>query len=201
MSNKGVHIGDTVFFTVLYKHSNSQGSLCLGNPMLSSLFSSMPSIFFFWIFKKDFTLFWRIVDSQCCVSFRCRAKWFSYTHQVYTPVILTRYTHQVYIPGIHTQVIHTSYAHQVYIPVQFSRSVLSDSLRPHGLQHARLPCPSPSPGACSNSCPLNQRCHPTISSSIVPFSCLLSFHNLYTYTCSFFFLQILFPFWLLPYIE
>ena len=44
------------------------------------------------------------------------------------------------------------------------------TLRPHKLQHARLPCPSPSPGTCSNSCPLIQWCHPTISSSVVPFS-------------------------------
>ena len=53
---------------------------------------------------------------------------------------------------------------------QFSHSVMSDSLWPHGLQHARLPCPSPTPGACSNSCPLSQWCHPTISSSVAPFS-------------------------------
>ena len=53
---------------------------------------------------------------------------------------------------------------------------MSDSLQPHGQQHARLPCPSPSSGACSNSCPLNQWCHPTISSSVFPFSsCLQSF--------------------------
>ena len=53
---------------------------------------------------------------------------------------------------------------------------MSNSVGPHGLQHARLPCPSPSPGACSNSCPLSQWCHPTISSSVVPFSlCLQSF--------------------------
>ena len=58
----------------------------------------------------------------------------------------------------------------------FSCSVTSNSLWPHGLQHARLPCPSPSPGACSNSCPLSWWCHPTISSSVVPFSsCLQSF--------------------------
>ena len=50
-----------------------------------------------------------------------------------------------------------------------SHSVMSDSLRPHGLQHTRLPCPSPSPGACSNSCPLSGWCHPTILSSVVPF--------------------------------
>ena len=58
----------------------------------------------------------------------------------------------------------------------FSRSVMSDSSRPHELQHARPLCPSPTPRACSNSCPWSQWCHPTISSSVVPFSsCLQSF--------------------------
>ena len=52
----------------------------------------------------------------------------------------------------------------------FNCSVMSNSLWPHGLQHTRLPCPSPYPGVCSNSCPLSQWCHPTISSSVVPFS-------------------------------
>ena len=60
--------------------------------------------------------------------------------------------------------------------IQFSRSVVSDSLRPHELQHARPPCPSPTPSVYSNSCPLSQWCHPTISFSVVPFSsCLQSF--------------------------
>ena len=54
--------------------------------------------------------------------------------------------------------------------VQFSRSVVSDSLRPHESQHARPPCPSPTPGVHSNSFPSSQWCHPTISSSVVPFS-------------------------------
>ena len=58
--------------------------------------------------------------------------------------------------------------------VQFSCSVMSDSLRPHGLQHTRLPCPSLSPGVCSDSWPLSWWCHPTISSSVIPF-CLQSF--------------------------
>ena len=58
----------------------------------------------------------------------------------------------------------------------FSLSTVSDSLWLHGLQHTRPPCPSPSPGACSNSCPLSWWCQPTISSSVVPFSsCLQSF--------------------------
>ena len=53
---------------------------------------------------------------------------------------------------------------------QFSRSVVSISLRPHGLQHARPPCPSPTPRAYSNSCPLSRWCHPMSSSSVTPFS-------------------------------
>ena len=56
------------------------------------------------------------------------------------------------------------------VSVQFCCSVMFDSLRPHGLQHNRLPCPSPTPRACSHSCPLSRLCHPTISSSVVPFS-------------------------------
>ena len=59
--------------------------------------------------------------------------------------------------------------------VQFSRSVVSDSLWPHGLQHTRLPCPSPTPGVYSNSCPLSRWRHPAISSSVGPFSRLQSF--------------------------
>ena len=65
----------------------------------------------------------------------------------------------------------------IYLPygiqfssVQFSRSLMSDSLQPHELQHARPPCPSPTPGVHSNSHPSSQWCHPAISSSVVPFS-------------------------------
>ena len=54
--------------------------------------------------------------------------------------------------------------------VQFSRSVMSDSWRPHESQHTRPPCPSPTPGVYPNSCPSSQWCHPAISSSVVPFS-------------------------------
>ena len=58
----------------------------------------------------------------------------------------------------------------------FSLQVMSNSLQPHGLHHARLPCPSPSPRVCPSSCPLNRWCHPTISSSVALFSfCLQSF--------------------------
>ena len=54
--------------------------------------------------------------------------------------------------------------------VQFSRSVVSDSLQPHESQHARPPCPSPTPGVYPNSCPSRRWCHPAISSSVIPFS-------------------------------
>ena len=72
--------------------------------------------------------------------------------------------------------------------VQLSCSGMSDSLWPHGLQHSRLPCPSPTPGTCSNSCPSSRWCHPTISSSVVPFSShLQSFPALGSFPMSQFF--------------
>ena len=67
---------------------------------------------------------------------------------------------------------------------------MSDSLWPHGLQHTRLPCPSPTPGVYSNSCPLSQWCHLTISSSVVPFSsCLQSFSASGSFPISLFFMS------------
>ena len=58
----------------------------------------------------------------------------------------------------------------ILVTLQFSSSVVSDTLQTQGLQQARLPYPSATPGACSNSCPLSRWCHPTISSSVIPFS-------------------------------
>ena len=63
-----------------------------------------------------------------------------------------------------------NYKYLQFSSVQFRCSVTSDSLWPHGSQHARPPCPSPTPGVYSNSCPSSQWCHPAISSSVVPFS-------------------------------
>ena len=72
----------------------------------------------------------------------------------------------------------------------FSHSVTFSSLGPHGLEHARLSCPSPSPGACSNSYLLSRWCHPTISSSIIPFSsCLQFFSSLGSFPMSWLFLS------------
>ena len=72
--------------------------------------------------------------------------------------------------------------HWPFSSVQFSRSVVSDSLRPHESQHARPSCPSPTPRVHSNSCPLSQWCHPTLSSSVILFS---SWVNLFQHQCLF----------------
>ena len=75
--------------------------------------------------------------------------------------------------------------------IQFSCSVVSDSLRPHESQHARPPCPSPTPGVHSDSCPLSQWCHPAISSSVIPFSsCLQCFPALGSFQMSQFFASV-----------
>ena len=72
------------------------------------------------------------------------------------------------------QIKATSY-HLTLVRIQFSCSAVSSSLWPYGLQHARLPCPTPTSGACSNSSAASQWCHPTIWSSVIPFSCFQSF--------------------------
>ena len=74
---------------------------------------------------------------------------------------------------------HGAYTSWQISSVQFSRSVMSDSLWPHELKHTRLPCPSPTSGVYSNSCPLSWWCHPTISSSVGPFSWLISVRNIW----------------------
>ena len=77
-------------------------------------------------------------------------------------------------PTTNPSVLHIAGTQKIF-ESPFSHLVASDSLWPHRLQHTRLPCPSPSPGVCSNSCPLNWWCHPTISSSFIPFSWCLIF--------------------------
>ena len=91
-----------------------------------------------------------------------------------TPVFWPGEFHGLYSPwGCRESVCWTvtfSTLVSLQVSVQFSRSVVSDSLRPHELQHSRPPCPSPTPRVHPNSCPSSQWCHPAISSSVVPFS-------------------------------
>ena len=96
--------------------------------------------------------------------------YWSYHLQLFSPIQLVFYSFFVMV----------SFAMQKLLVLgqvsHFSNSVMSDSLQPHGLQHARLPCPSPTPGDYSNSCPSSWWCHLAILSSVVPFSsCLQSF--------------------------
>ena len=91
-----------------------------------------------------------------------------------------RVSGEMFANSVHAQPLSLSFFHGSHMTQlrlsQFSRSVVSDSLGSHGLQHTRLPCPSPTPGACSNSCSSSQWCHPTVSFSVIPFSsCLQSF--------------------------
>ena len=114
----------------------------------------------------------------------------THTHTRRFMCILIPHTHthmEVYVYSDSRKLIHTMLA-DTSLPapkklkicfVYFScHSVVSNSLQPHGQQHTRLPCPSPTRRACSNSCPLSRWCHPTISSSVIPFSsCLKSFQH------------------------
>ena len=90
---------------------------------------------------------------------------------VYTLFPVTRSSGLLYEQAQHTSAEGTVSLYSV----QFSRSVVSDSLRPHESQHTRPPCPSPTPRVHSNSCPSSRWCHPAIWSSVIPFSSRLQF--------------------------
>ena len=97
-----------------------------------------------------------VEENHLCLIFQWLVLWISYTFLLWVFVIFITF---LSCPS-----------------VQFSHSVVSNSLRPHELQHTRLPCPSPTPRTYSNSRPSSQWCHPAISSSVIPFfSCLQSF--------------------------
>ena len=102
------------------------------------------------LFFCEFVCFWSIIDQQHCISF-CYTTW-------------------CFGISIHFKMIST--IHLLTIgPISSVQSLSRvDSMRPHELQHARPPCPSPTPGVHPNSCPSSRWCHPAISSSVVPFS-------------------------------
>ena len=110
-----------------------------------------------------FTYFYcSIVDLQHCNHFCCTEKSISYTYKIPTVQV-------VLFPYCSLQSVEQNSLCYTVDLIQFS-SVVSNSLQPHEPQHARPPCPSPTPGVYPNSCPLSQRCHPTISSSVITFS-------------------------------
>jgi len=105
---------------------------------------------------------------------RTRLKWLSSSSS-------SSYTRSFYCLGLFVSIFTLEDPQSSQNPTQsvllllFSHSVVSNSLWPYGLQHTRLPCPSLSPGACSNSCPLSWWCQPTISSSVIPFFSYLQY--------------------------
>ena len=105
-------------------------------------------------------------------AFTLKCTWTLTEHLLYTASPLTRQWKQKDKPNsglIFLEVVTKTFPNSApYIVVQLCPTLCD----PHGLEHARFPCPSPSPGACSNPCPLSQSCHPTISSSVVPLSSL-----------------------------
>ena len=109
------------------------------------------------------------------LSFACRSWSFTVLWTAYSS-IFTSFYYAVWSFLIILSEFFVYLGTSLWLGVQFSCSAVSDSLQPHGLQHARPPCPSPTPRACSNSCPSSWWCHPSISSSVIPFSsCLQSF--------------------------
>ena len=115
---------------------------------------------------KDLIYFyWSIVVLQCFVGFYCTAKWISYIYS-YIPLLGVSFPFR---SSQSTELSSLSYTVSSN-SVQFCRSVVSKSLWLHELQHARPPCPSPTPRVYPNSCPLSQWCRPTVSSFVIPFS-------------------------------
>jgi len=105
--------------------------------------------------------------------FFCKIKWYKTNWVIFTMVSIT---------------VSCYHMNLVQLSVQFSRSVMSDSLWTYGMQHTRLPCPSSIPGVCSSSCPSSRWCDPAISSSVILFSsCLQTFQALGSFLMSHFF--------------
>ena len=134
----------------------------------------MWNLFSYMVWARDLTFFCRGKFWHAAQNYlSCRPS----SHQ-WLKILLFSYSN---VPWLHVTVwilysVPLNFLYSLYSSAQFSHSVVSNSLRPHGLQHARPPCPLPTPGVYSNSCPLSQWCHPTISFSVVPFSsCLQSF--------------------------
>ena len=113
------------------------------------------------VFFSEFYGFWSYIWVDFCLCFKVWVHFHYFAHGC--PVFpITIYWQDYPFPIV--------YFWLLCYKLLFSLSVMSNSFPPHGLQHTRLPCPSASPGPCSNSCPLSQWCHPTISSLAVPFS-------------------------------
>ena len=151
----------------------------LGEPITFSSFSRLPTFPGFWLSSISkvirgwfscITLTLVLLPLSffffSCLSYLPGPLWFHWTY-------LDKVISHLKVRWTLSNICRSLWPYSDSRSVQFSRSVVSDSLRPRGLQHTRLPCPSPTPGADSNSCPLSRCCHPTISSSVTHFSSYL----------------------------
>ena len=122
-------------------------------------------------------LFSLVPCAEDCEQLWCYQPWNTFGNSVsQTHSLFTWKWKQIVCSSFNIAVVCKAWGWTYSCILLLSRSVMSESLQPRGLQHSRLACPSPSSRACSNSCPLNQWCHRTISSSVFPFSsCLQSF--------------------------
>ena len=128
-------------------------SLCVKNIFSIMSNSELSGLKFF------FNFYWSIVDLQCCISIQhlqCCIKLYSKVNQLYIYIYLFYIYIYIYVSTIFFKYLFFSHIgnYRILLLLLFSRSVMSDSLQTHGLQYDMLPCPSPSPGVCSNSCPL-----------------------------------------------
>ena len=141
------------------------------NEVLALFFSRLFSLFCLWhkvSFDLPLLLSWGTLLLLFCYLL------FTVTLGIFLPILISHFMEKLLYVVSWERVPrrHIFEALNIFtlLSVQFSHSVMSNSLRPHGLQHARLPCPSPTSRAYSNSCPLSFWCHPTISSSVDPIS-------------------------------
>ena len=136
-------------------------------PSLSSLPFTIPSLQIIRECQAGFPVLhsnFSVLSLLHLIEYTCWCYFLYLSHFFFPP--LCPQVHFLYLDLIKVK----SFAQQSKQSVQFSCSIMSNSLQPHGLQHARLPCPSPTPRACSNSWPSSRWCHPTILSSVIPSS-------------------------------
>ena len=146
-----------IYIWSLHKHTCSNTLLVLFWINCYQIINKKKSFLFFFLIFPSF------IFSSVLIHSVCRPKFLTYV--IY---LLFKMSYKTSL--LTTNSVSFCSSDKVFIFLYFGSVQLSDSLPPHGLQHARLPCPSPTPGAYPNSCPLSQWCHPTISSSVIPFS-------------------------------
>ena len=157
---------------VIFQPNEKRFSKCLNTCCCCSLLQSCPTLCDPWPAACQASL--SITISQCFLKIMSKESMINSNHLIlchsllFLPSIFPRI--RIFLSELAVRIRWSKYSNFSISSVQFSRSVVSDSLWPHELQHARPPCPSPTPRVYPNLCLLSRWCHPAISSSVVPFS-------------------------------